>query len=49
MKYVEEDSIVSFLQEAASWGLDRVDQRYLPLDGEASFTGLFTSLHCLDY
>ena len=31
IEYVEEDG-VAYTQAVASWGLDRVDQRNLPLD-----------------
>ena len=31
IEYVEEDG-VAYTQAVASWGLDRIDQRYLPLD-----------------
>ena len=37
--YVEEDMVVKSLASAATWGLDRIDQRDLPLDGQANFPG----------
>ena len=47
VKYVEEDGEVfaSSLQPGASWGIDRVDQRDLPLDGNYNFTGMGTGVH----
>ncbi|XP_072050801.1 extracellular serine proteinase-like [Amphiura filiformis] len=37
--FVEEDMIVETFANAETWGLDRVDQRGLPLDGDANFPG----------
>lgn len=53
VKYIEPDAIVSaFLttQESATWGLDRVDQRNLPMDGNYTYevTGSGVNAYIID-
>jgi subtilisin family serine protease len=47
VKYVEEDSIVSIdtTQTGATWGLDRIDQRNLPLDGNYTYATTASNVH----
>ncbi|XP_072016899.1 aqualysin-1-like [Amphiura filiformis] len=44
VKYIEENAIVS-ASSVASWGLDRVDQRDLPLDNTTTYLGDGTNTH----
>ena len=47
VKYVEEDSIVQIdtTQTGATWGLDRIDQRNLPLDGNYTYNTTASNVH----
>lgn len=47
VKYVEEDGEVfaSTIQPGATWGIDRIDQRDLPMDGMYNFTAMGTGVH----
>src|SRR5919201_2865103 len=44
VRFVEQDSIMTATQ-AASWGLDRIDQRDLPLDGMYNYTTTAANVH----
>ena len=47
VKYVEEDSEVSLVstQSGATWGLHRIDQRNLPLDGSYTYNTTASNVH----
>jgi len=47
VKYVEEDGIVQIdtTQTGATWGLDRIDQRNLPLDGNYTYNTTASNVH----
>jgi uncharacterized protein (TIGR03437 family) len=47
VKYVEEDSVVhaDTTQTGATWGLDRIDQRNLPLDGNYTYSTVASNVH----
>jgi subtilisin family serine protease len=50
VRYVEEDGIVEVSQASATWGLDRIDQRTLPLNGTyvAGALGTGVIVHVVD-
>src|SRR5213080_2235087 len=47
VKYVEEDGEVHLntTQTGATWGLDRIDQRNLPLDGNYTYNTTASNVH----
>lgn len=47
VEYVEEDSLVSIAstQDNPTWGLDRIDQRQLPLDGSYTYDTTASNVH----
>ncbi len=47
VKYVEEDGIASLdtTQTGATWGIDRIDQRNLPLDGNYTYNTTASNVH----
>jgi subtilisin family serine protease len=52
VKYIEADRMAqgSYVQSSAVWGLDRIDQRYLPLNSSFTYarTGLGVRIYVLD-
>jgi len=52
VKYVEEDGVVHLdaIQPGATWGIDRIDQRFMPLDGNYVYnaTGAGVNAYIID-